>query len=322
METASVKLPETAKEFWLALASVEGIGSVRIRYLLERFGTIEKVFEADLLEISRLPLFDPLLASKVLKARIGLADLRQHIDWYESQGIQIICLQDTAYPEQLKPISNAPVVLACRGNPRIIQKPTVAIVGSTEPTEEGIRVALELTTLLVQADYTIASGLAQGVGTTAHLTALINERPTCAVLGNDLMSIYPPENQRLVEQICQRGAIFSEHIFPAVPSPANLSVRNRIISGLSLATIVVESATNGGAMRTAAFAREQDRFVCAIDWGNRDHQMAAGTRQLIKSGAVAAPVEGLADFVKAFTKSDSTPELQATYVQGEQMDLF
>merc|ERR1711964_353972 len=102
-----------------------------------------------------------LLASKVLKARIGLADLRQHIDWYESQGIQIICLQDTTYPEQLKPISNAPVVLACRGNPRIIQKPTVAIVGSTQPTEEGIRVALELTTLLVQADYTIASGLAQ-----------------------------------------------------------------------------------------------------------------------------------------------------------------
>ena len=71
-----------------------------------------------------------------------------------------------------------------------LHKPTVAIVGSTEPTEEGIRVALELTTLLVQADYTIASGLAQGVGTTAHLTALINERPTCAVLGNDLMSIY------------------------------------------------------------------------------------------------------------------------------------
>ena len=100
METASVKLPETAKEFWLALASVEGIGPVHIRYLLERFGTIEKVFEADLLEISRLPLFDPLLASKVLKARIGLADLRQHIDWYESQGIQIICLQDTTYPEQ------------------------------------------------------------------------------------------------------------------------------------------------------------------------------------------------------------------------------
>ena len=89
-----------------------------------------------------------------------------------------------------------------------------------------------------------------------------------------------------------------------------------------MATIVVESATSGGAMRAAAFAREQDRFVCAIDWGNRDHLMAVGTRQLIKSGAVAAPVEGLADFVEAFTKSDSTPEFQATYVQGEQMDLF
>ena len=118
-----VKMPQsveknatkTGKEFWLALASIGGIGPIQIRYLLREFETLEAAFSADLTEIARLPMFDSLLAAKLQKARIGLSDLRRHIDWYESQGIQVITWQEATYPEQLKQISNAPVALACRG---------------------------------------------------------------------------------------------------------------------------------------------------------------------------------------------------------------
>ena len=313
---------KTGKEFWLALAGIEGIGPIRIRYLLQQFENIEAVFSADLLEIARLPLFDPLLATKVLKARVSLPHLRRHIDWYESRGIQIITWENATYPEQLKQVSNAPVVLACQGNLNSIQKPTIAIVGSNKPTLEGISVTLELTNLLVESGYTIASGLSKGIDLTAHTTALACDGLTCAILPTDLLSVYPVDNQPLAVQIQRKGVVLSEHIFPASPSATNLLTRNRIITGLSIATIIIESNTDSEAMQAAGYARDQGRFVCAIDWGNRDHQLAEGSRQLIKSGAIAVPSNGLAEFVKSFTNSASTSEFQATYIHGEQMDLF
>ena len=325
-----VKMPQsveknatkTGKEFWLALASIGGIGPIQIRYLLREFETLEAAFSADLTEIARLPMFDSLLAAKLQKVRIGLSDLRRHIDWYESQGIQVITWQEATYPEQLKQISNAPVALACRGDFKSVQKPTVAIVGTRTPTSEGVAVTLELTNLLVQSGYTIASGLGKGVDLTAHTTALACDGLTCAVLPTDLLSIYPPENESLSLQIQTRGALFSEHIFPTPLSAANLLARHRVTTGLSIATIVVESSADDEVLRAASFAREQGRFVCSIDWGSRTDYLAEGCSQLIKLGAISVPFNGLAEFVESFTNSATTSEFQATYVQGEQMGLF
>ena len=322
-QSAEKKTRQIGKEFWLALAGIEGIGPIRIRYLLRQFETLEAAFSADLTEIARLPLFDPLLAAKVQKARIGLSDLRHHIDWYESQGIRVITWQEAAYPEQLKQISNAPIALACQGDLKSVQKPTVAILGTRTPTAEGIAVTLELTNSLVQSGYTIASGLDKGVDLTAHTTALACDGLTCAVLPTDLLSVYPPENEPLSLQIQRRGVLFSEHIFPASLSTANLLARHRMTTGLSIATIVVESSVDDEEiLRAASFAREQGRFVCSIDWGSRTDYLAEGCSQLIKSGAISVPFNGLAEFVESFTNSATTSEFQATYVQGQQMGLF
>ena len=171
------------KEYWFALASVEGIGPMRIKRLLDRFGTIEQVFEADLPEIARLPLFNPLLAVRILKTRIRIAEFRRHIKWFKSRGVEILSLEDEDYPEQLKKIPNAPAILCKKGSLSQVSQQAVAIVGATTPTELGILSTLELSTTLVQAGFTIVSGLAKGIDTSAHLGALSANGTTIGVLG-------------------------------------------------------------------------------------------------------------------------------------------
>jgi DNA processing protein len=184
----------------------------------------------------------------------------------------------------------------------------------------GILTTLELSTRLAQAGFTIVSGLAKGIDTSAHLGALSADGSTIGVLGCDLFSIYPHENCELAAQICERGALFSEHPFTTQPTPANLILRNRIISGLSAATIVVESGENGGAIRTAAFALEQDRLVFAYDWQGRG-QYSEGCRRLIQGGAYAISPNRLEEVVDALLNPGSL-KIQPTHFTGEQMELF
>ena len=141
----------SGQEFWFALASVDGVGPMRIKRLLNRFGTIEAVFDAELSEIARVPLFNPLLASRILKARMRVAEFRRHIKWFKSRGIDILCVEEEAYPAQLKEIPNAPAILCKKGNLSQISEKAVAIVGTTDPTDSGILATLELSTRLVRA---------------------------------------------------------------------------------------------------------------------------------------------------------------------------
>ena len=255
------------QEFWFALASVDGVGPMRIKRLLNRFGTIEAIFDAELSEIARIPLFNPLLAARILKARIRVAEFRRHIKWFKSRGIDILCVEDDGYPAQLKEIPNAPAILCKKGNLSQVSEKAVAIVGTTTPTKPGIETTLQLSTRLVQAGLMVVSGLAEGIDASAHWGALYANGTTIGVVGGDLLSIYPSEKRELADQICENGALFSEHPFTTQPTPANLILRNRLISGLSIATIVVEANENGGAIRTAGFALEQGRLVFACNWG-------------------------------------------------------
>lgn len=308
------------KEYWFALASVEGIGPMRIKRLLDRFGTIEQVFEADLPEIARLPLFNPLLAVRILKTRIRIAEFRRHIKWFKSRGVEILSLEDEDYPEQLKKIPNAPAILCKKGSLSQVSQQAVAIVGATTPTELGILSTLELSTTLVQAGFTIVSGLAKGIDTSAHLGALSANGTTIGVLGCDLFSIYPTENHELADRICENGLLFSEHPFTMRPTPTNLILRNRIISGLTVATIVVESSEHGGAVRTAEFAWEQDRLVFAWDWRGR-HRLSEGPRRLIWRGAYPISSDRLGECVDALL-NPSCLKIQSAYAAGKQMELF
>ena len=309
------------QEFWFALASVDGVGPMRIKRLINRFETIEAIFDAELSEIARVPLFNPLLASRILKARIRVAEFRRHIKWFKSRGIDILCVEDEGYPTQLKEISNAPAILCKKGNISQVNEKTVAIVGSTTPTELGILTTLELSTRLVQTGVTVVSGLARGIDAAAHSGALSANGTTVGVVGSDLLSIYPSEKQELAEQICENGALFSEHPFTTQPTPANLVLRNRLISGLSIATIVVEENENGGAIRTATFALEQERLVLACNWKNRS-PLSEGPRKLIQRGAYPISPDQLDKVVDVLSDPDRVEKIQSAQLTGEQMDLF
>lgn len=311
----------SGQEFWFTLASVDGVGPMRIKRLINRFGTIEAIFDAELSEIARVPLFNPLLAARILKARIRVAEFRRHIRWFKSRSIDILCIEDEGYPTQLKQISNAPAILCKKGNLPQVSDKAVAIVGTTTPTDLGILTTLELSTRLIQAGMTIVSGLAEGIDTSAHLGALSADGTTVGVVGSDLLSIYPSEKRELADRICENGALFSEHPFTTQPTPANLVLRNRLISGLSIATIVVEENENGGAIRAAAFALEQERLVFACNWENRS-RLSEGPRKLIQQGAYPISPDQLNKVVDVLSDPGHLEKIQAAHLTGEQMDLF
>lgn len=311
----------TRREFWLALASVKGIGPIRINRLLNRFGSVVQIFDAEFLEIARLPLFNPDLASRIIAARECLGKFRRQMEWLESQGVEILCVEDANYPDKLRTISNAPPVLYKKGKLEGISRKAIAIVGSTQPTEIGVLTTLELSKSLAQAGFTVVSGFAKGIDTSAHIGALSVDGMTVGVFGGDLFSIYPTENRPLAAQVCKSGMLLSEHPLSTRPTPANLILRNRIISGLSMATIVVEARENGGAVRTASYALEQGRAVFAYDWEKR-HRLSEGPRHLLQRGAIPITLSRLKDVQSRLLN----PELFTVQPRNsslvEQMQLF
>ena len=311
---------KTSLEYWLALASVEGLGSVRIRRLIARFGSAQAVFEAELPEIARLPSFNPVLASRILTVSGNFPTFRERLAALKDQDVRVTCPEDPAYPSQLKNLPDAPGILCSVGTLTEIEDRCVAIVGSQHPTIEGVQLTLSLATQLVLAGFIVVSGLAKGIDTYAHSGALAGMGKTIGVVGTDLASIYPGGNQELARKIYEHGCLFSEHPFPTSPSPGNLIQRNRIISGLSIATIVVEAQKTGGAMHAARYAARQDRRVLACRW-HTQHPLGEGPRELLRTGAFPfAPTE-----VDKVVEVLTHPERLETHISGtasEQMGLF
>lgn len=273
------------REYLFALNSVEGIGPVGIINLLKHFGTVERIFEAEIYEIARVPRFNQILATRILTARKQLDQYQIKIDELTDQGIEILFKEDSGYPILLKSLPDAPILLCKIGELSEVTDKCVAIVGSSRPTPEAIDLTLNLSIQLVNAGFTIVSGLASGIDANAHYGTLSVGGTTIGVIATDLSYIYPPQNKELAKQICEIGCIFSEHSYPTKPTPANLVMRNRIITGISMATIVVETTIDGGAMHTARYAERQDRPVLACQW-NSQNTHSAGTRQLIAKGAI------------------------------------
>lgn len=309
-----------SRDYLFALASVEGIGAVRIRRLLERFGSAEHVFDADLVEIAQLPQFNPMLASRILVVRNRFPELRQRLDELSEQGIKVLFPHDVEYPTLLKSSQDAPMVLCKTGELSKVSDKCVAIVGSKLPAAASIDVTLELSMRLVEKGWTIVSGLAVGIDTTAHFGALVINGTTIGVLSTDLSTIYPRENRDLALKIYETGCLFSEHPFPTPPTPANLVMRNRIISGLSFATIVVETSIDGGAMHAARYAQLQDRPVFACQWSAGNHK-SDGTRQLIRKGAIPFSPNLLGDVVEMLADPERL-QAQNGGNTAKQMDLF
>jgi len=201
-------------------------------------------------------------------------------------GIRALTLLDDEYPALLKQVADPPPVLFVRGQLKNEDEQSVALVGTRRATSYGQAVAQRLARDLAAAGVTVVSGLAKGVDTQAHRAAVDAGGRTMAVLGNGLDQVYPPENAALARQIVERdaGALVSEFAPGVPPDAVNFPRRNRIISGLSMATVIVEAGARSGALITADFALEQGREVMVVP-GNINSPMSFGSNELLKQGA-------------------------------------
>ena len=270
-----------ATEAWIKLLYLPGIGAVQINQLLDRFDSPEAIF-------SQAPQSD--LNSKTRDAiRSSDPQRQQRIDetlgWIEVEGNEIITRDNHDYPERLKSLRDAPPILFTIGNQKLLASPQIAIVGSRNPTRLGAETAREFARYFASVGLTVTSGLALGIDTASHEGALKGSGETIAVLGTGPDRVYPASNKTLAHQIIEQGGLIITEFPPGTkPIPGNFPKRNRIISGLSLGTLVVEAALKSGSLITARLATEQGREVFAIP-GSIHNPLARGCHQLIKDGA-------------------------------------
>ncbi len=260
---------------WLALTTVSGVGGATARKLIERFGDVESIFEASPTELIEIPRVTKAMAAQLLAA--PLDQLENELLSLNDEGIELLTWADDRFPALLRLLPDAPLVLFMRGALVADDKQATAIVGTREPSRSAVEVAHTLGRELAARSLTVVSGLALGIDTAAHRGAIETGR-TIAVLGSGIRYIHPRENVKLAEEIAGGGAILSELHPDTPPKGQNLMARDRLISGLSRAVIVIEAGEKSGSLDTAAKAKKQGRWVYAVPG-------SAGTDLLIAGGA-------------------------------------
>lgn len=270
------------KAYWVGFNLVKGIGAVRLRNLIQHFGDVETAWHASPQEMRAAGL-GPKLIETMQQVRAGVS-LELVWERVHSLGIQVLTWEDEAYPRRLKEIDQPPPVLYLRGNLLPEDEWAVAIVGTRGITAYGRQVTAEIASVLARRGVTVISGLARGIDAEAHKAALNAGGRTLAVLGSGVDQIYPPEHRQLANQIIASGALMSDYAPGTPPDGVNFPPRNRIISGLSMAVIVIEAGERSGALITAEFAADQGREVFAVP-GNINAPKSVGCNRLIHQGA-------------------------------------
>jgi DNA processing protein len=270
------------KRYWVGFNLVKGIGAVRLQALRDHFGDLAVAWQAPAEALQAAGLSQK-MAERVAQARSSI-DLDLCIDRYASKGIHILTWEDDLYPARLREIDQPPPVLYVRGELTAEDSWAVAVVGTRRISAYGRQVSEEAASFLAANGVTVVSGLARGVDASAHQSALKAGGRTIAVLGCGVDRIYPPEHAALAEKIIANGAIVSDYAPGTPPDASNFPPRNRIISGLSMAVVVVEAGETSGALITAQFAIDQGRDVFAVP-GNIFALQSKGTNRLIAQGA-------------------------------------
>ncbi len=294
------------RAYWIAFNCVAGIGPARLTALLDECGSIAAAWQAPIQTLQAAGL-DRRSVENLLAARRQL-DPQLELERVISQGYGIYTWNDTDYPVNLRLIPQSPPVLYTRGQYDLQDELAVAVVGTRRVSPYGREVAYQLGSELAQHGVTVISGLALGVDAIAHQAALASGGRTIAVLGSGIDQIYPPRNRRLALQIIERGALVSEYPLGTKPEASNFPPRNRIISGLSLAVIVVEAGKRSGALITAHFAVEQGRDVFAVP-GSILNPGSAGCNQLIQDGAM--PIVSVNDLLERLQLANVVAQQEA-----------
>ena len=269
-------------KYWVALKWVEGVGNVGFKALLEAFGTPQKVFEAPLSMIKAVPGIGDKTAPQI-KSFKDWKKVEKELEFADRTCVSIVTSQDPLYPSQLLSTYDYPAFLYVKGHLKE-DDVNVAVVGSRTASTYGKFTTERLCRELVLRGITVISGLARGIDSAAHRGALSGKGRTIAVLGCGLDVVYPPENEKLFNEISLQGALISEFPFGTPPNAPNFPARNRIISGISLGVVVVEASEKSGSLITARIALEQGREVFAVP-GSIDSSGSRGTNKLIKQGA-------------------------------------
>ncbi len=272
---------------WLRLIRSENVGPVTFHRLVDRYGSAARALDA-LPELARR-------GGRTRSIAIpSPADARHELDAVHKAGARILACVEPGYPPALRAVDAAPPLLYVRGNPHLLTRPAVALVGARNASLGGCRIARDMAAELGATGLTVVSGMARGIDTAAHEGAMA--AGTVAVLAGGVDVIYPPENRRLYESIIAEGAAVSEMPPGAVPQASHFPRRNRIISGVALAVVVIEATPRSGSLITARLAAEQGREVLAVPGSPLDPR-SHGPNRLIRDGAVL--VEGAADVVEA-----------------------
>ena len=284
---------------WLTLTHVKKLGPVTLQKLITQFKTPEAVLSANQSELQSLGI-NKVVIEGILHA--DEKDIQRDLNWLEHENHHLITINDPAYPDRLKQISDPPYVLYVLGKPEhaqtLLSDPQLGIVGSRSTSSQGKETATSFANRLANCGLIITSGLASGVDGAAHRGALqSNIGSTIAVAACGLDRVYPAEHRNLAEQISQQGLIVSEFPIGTSPSPGHFPRRNRIISGLSLGVLVVEASIKSGSLITARFAIEQGREVFAIP-GSIHNPLSKGCHNLIRNGAKL--VETVEDVLEEF----------------------
>ena len=283
MSETAVSAATTHTLEWLALALTPGLGPTRVRKLVERFGSTEAVFRASLTELESAEIQAVSAQSLATGKSAELA--REELARASDANVTVVSIEDAFYPSRLKEIYDPPAILYVRGNPEVLTKPGIAVVGTRHPTPYGSGMAERLGCDLAAQGLVIISGMARGVDTAGHRGAISAKGKTVAVFGTGVDVIYPKENSRLSEQILALGgALVSEFPLGTFAAPQNFPIRNRILSGMSVGVLVVEAAEYSGTRITARLALEQNRDVFAVP-GNVTNKNSWGPNTLIKQGA-------------------------------------
>ena len=285
------------QEALIVLVNTQGLGPVKIRLLIERFGSATSTLQATAEEIQELPGFGERLVRHVIEWENN-SNWKKDLELIDSTGTELIPYTDPRYPSALLKCSDHPILLYMKGTLLPEDAQGIAVVGTRQATIYGREMAEEISSDLARQRYTVVSGLARGVDTAAHNGALKTGR-TIAVLGSGLANIYPKENSQLADHISQQGAVLSEFPMATPPDRQHFPQRNRIVSGMTRGSLLIEAPAHSGAMITMNKAWEQEKTLFALP-GRADLETFRGNHKLIKSGK-AALVENANDIMEAFS---------------------
>lgn len=290
---------------------IQGVGQKTILFLMEIFGSAEKILNATPQELEKIDELSPKARNSLTRKNLG-CPLEHELALIDEFGCHVITYYDDDYPSLLKQIDTPPLLIYVRGELKPEDAVSIALVGSRQAKDYGRRVSYQLSYQLAKRGVTITSGLAKGIDTCAHRGALDANGRTIAVLGNGLSIVYPAANNKLVDRIIESGALISEFPMGMKPRAENFPIRNRIISGLTFGTVVVEASNRSGALITARLASEQGREVFAVP-GQIFSELSTGTHRLIDDGAkLINTVEDLLEALPQHFRNQITDQTSVT----------